>query len=326
MEYKNYYDILGVSKDASEKEIKKAYRKRAAKYHPDRNPDDPSAEEKFKEVGEAYEVLSDSEKRDLYNKVGKDWKRYQRAGGNGGGFDWSQYAQQGQRQGFQGGQQTYRVNMEDVFGRSGGGQGSSFSSFFETIFGGGNAFGGQQAGQQQYRQANRQQTAPPKNLKVDVTISLQQAHDGTQRTIRIGDEKMKVKIPAGIGNGQKLKLKGKGSATVPGGARGDLLLAIHVTVPEGYERKGNNLHYTLPLDIYTAVLGGEITVPTLTGKVKLNIPAGTSGGKLFKLGGLGMPEFRKPKKKGDFFVRTRIQVPERLSPKERDLFEQLAGK
>lgn len=325
MDYKNYYDILGVDKNASEKEIKKAYRKRAAKYHPDRNPDDPAAEEKFKEVGEAYEVLSDPEKRDLYNKVGKDWKQYQRAGGNGGGFDWSQYARQGQ--GFGQGQQTYRVNMEDVFGRSGSGQGSPFSSFFETIFGGGNAYSRQQqTGRQQYQQQSRQQTAPPKNLKVDVTISLQQAYEGTQRTIRIGDEKMKVKIPAGIANGQKLKLKGKGSATAPGGPRGDLLLTIHVTVPEGYERKENNLYYTLPIDIYTAVLGGEVTVPTLKGKVKLNIPAGTSGGKLFKLGGLGMPEFRKSHKKGDFFVRTRIQVPERLSPKERDLFEQLAGK
>ena len=324
MEYKNYYDILGVSKNASEKEIKKAYRKLAAKYHPDRNPDDPSAEEKFKEVGEAYEVLSDPEKRDLYNKVGKDWKRYQRAGGNGGGFDWSQYAQQGQ--GFGGGQQSYRVNMEDVFGRARGGQGSPFSSFFETIFGGGNAFGGQQAAQQQYRQTNQRQQAPaPKNLKVDVTISLQQAYDGTKRTIRIGDEKMKVKIPAGIANGQKLKLKGKGSASAPGGPRGDLILTIHITLPDGYERKGNHLYYSLPVDLYTAVLGGQVTVPTLKGKVKLNIPEGTSGGKLFKLGGLGMPEFKKPHKKGDFYVRTRIEVPERLSPKERDLFEQLAG-
>ena len=336
MEYKNYYDILGVSKNASQDEIKKAYRKKAAKYHPDKNPDDPSAEEKFKEVGEAYEVLKDPEKRKLYDRVGKDWKKYQRAGGNADGFDWSDYARQG-RGGF-GGQQQYQkgFDINDLFGggargQAGGrGQGSPFSSFFETIFGGGGASAFEQAQQQQQRGrsyrggARQRQKKTKQNIKAEVTISLQEAFDGTSRTLRVGGEKMKVKIPAGIKDGQRLKLKGKGSTKVRGGARGDLYLTVHVDMPEDYERKGNNLYYDHPIDLYTAVLGGETVVKTLGGRAKINIPAGTSGGKLFRLSGMGMPEFRNSSKKGDFLVRLQIQVPEKLSDEEKELFQKLA--
>ncbi len=338
MNYKDYYDILGVGRNASEKEIKKAYRKKAAKFHPDRNPDDPSAEDKFKEVGEAYEVLSDPEKRELYNKAGKDWKKYQRAGGNGGGFDWSQYARQQQGRGFGSGQQSYRVNMDDMFGGGSssqtGGQGGGFSSFFETLFGGaggGSPFGGATRTREQpyvgsARRQQQRRKPPKKNITVGVTISLQQAFEGTSRTVRVGGEKMKVKIPVGIADGQKLKLKEKGSASATGGPRGDLLLKINITMPDEYERKGSNLYYAHPVDLYTAVLGGETTVNTLGGKAKLTIPPGTSGGKLFKLKGLGMPAFKNPSQKGDLYVRTQIQVPEKLTDEEKKLFEMLAEK
>lgn len=323
MEYKNYYDILGVSRNASQNEIKKAYRKLAAKYHPDRNPDDPSAEEKFKEVGEAYEVLQDPEKRKLYDRVGKDWKQYQRTGG-AENFDWSQYARQGRQQGFGG--QSYQTNFNDIFGEEQSGGSSPFSSFFETLFGGGSPFGGRSQ-TQGFKTSNAQgQTAETgrKDIEAEVEITLQEAYKGTSRTLRVGDEKMKVKIPKGIEDGRRLKLKGKGTSTIQGGSKGDLLLTIRVKVPEGYERKGSNIYHDHPVDLYTAVLGGETVVQTLNGKAKLNIPAGTSSGKLFRLSGLGMPKFRNPSQKGDFLVRVQIQVPEKLSGEEKVLFQKLA--
>lgn len=327
VDYKDYYSILGVDRNASQQEIKKAYRKLAAKHHPDKNPDDPTAQKKFTDVGEAYEVLSDPEKRKLYDRVGADWKKYQQAGGDGSGFDWSQYARQ------QSGQQgrSYRVDFDfDSFGRDAGskrGGPGSFSSFFETLFGGGDPFGAA-AGQKQQRRGRsfwtgqQERSEKPADTEAEIKITLKEAFEGVTKRLRINGERVNVKIPAGIDDGKRLKLKGRGNMKVDG-RRGDLFLKVRIAPEEGYERKGNDIYYDHPVDLYTAVLGGETTVQTLKGKVKLTIPAGTQGGSLFRLPGHGMPSMNNGAKPGNFYVRMQIQVPENLSDKGKKLFRQL---
>lgn len=315
MEYKDYYKILGVSRNASPEEIKKKYRKLAGKYHPDRNPEDDTAESKFKEVGEAYEVLKDPEKRKLYDRVGADWKKYQQAGASADDFNWHQYAGRG-------GQQRVNINMDDLFGsQTRSNTGSHFSSFFETIFGSGDPFGNRQA-----HQMNRQGRGPSRgrDIKAEIEIDLKDLYTGTEKQFRINGERGKVKIPAGIGNGQRLKLKGRGLPADDRGQRGDLYLQVNVNVPDGFERRGNDIYQHESLDLYTAVLGGEKTISTLNGKVRMDIPAGTQNGKIFRLKGQGLPAFKNEKVKGDYHLKFTIVIPEDLTEKERELFRKLA--
>ena len=333
MEYKDYYDILGVDRNASQDEIKKKYRKLAAQYHPDKPNGDES---KFKELGEAYEVLSDPEKRKMYDQLGHDWKKYQQQGGSANDFDFSQWANQ---HGGRGGQyRQYNINMEDLFGGGGraGGGADSFSSFFETIFGGGGGspFGrgaGMGGGQRQQVYEDpfgtgrgRQQARQPQgmDLEAELTISLNDAYHGAQKQFRVNGQQVRVKIPQGIKSGKKLKLKGKGREQVPGGPKGDLYIKINVEQDSSFERQGDDLYVEHYVPIHLPVLGGETYVPTPEGKIKLKIPEGTQNGKRFRLKGQGMPKFNNPGKKGDLYVRILVELPENPTKQEKELFGQ----
>lgn len=296
MEYKDYYKILGVGKTADEAEIRKAYRNKARQYHPDRNPGDKAAEETFKEVNEAYEVLSDADNRRKYDQLGSAYFRYQQAGG---APDFSDFF----RNSGYGGQ---NINLDDLINGMGGAGG--FSSFFETMFGqGAPGYGGAQP-------VSRDTEQP-------VDISLEEAFHGTSRTlVDTNGERFTVRIPAGIQSGKKVRFRGKG------GQGGDLFLVVNVKPHPRYKVEGELLRTQFDVDVVTAVLGGEVIVPTLLGDVKLKVPAGTQGGRSFRLKGRGMPKLREKGTFGDLIAQVRIRVPDvdSLSAEERSLYEQLA--
>ena len=315
MEYRDYYKILGVDKNATEKDIKRAYRKLARQYHPDKNPDNKSAEEKFKEINEAYEVLGNAENRAKYDQLGQNYHRYQQMGGAPGGFDFSQWAAAG---GPGGSYRSVNIDFDDLFGGSGGG----FSEFFRTIFGGGR-MSEQMRGQDAEAMFRRQAQAPGRDIEQRVDITLEEAFHGTQRSLaQAGGGQFTVKIPPGVKTGSKIRYRGKGEQG-PTGA-GDLFLVIRVIPHDTFRRDGVNLKLDVPVDVPTAVLGGKVTVPTLSGTVRLKIPPGTQGGRTFRLKGKGMPNPKAKGSFGDLLARVRIRVPDSLGDEERRLYEQLA--
>lgn len=317
MEYKDYYAILGVSKNATEDEIKKAYRKLARKHHPDVNPGDATAENKFKDINEAQEVLLDPEKRKLYDRFGSQWEQYQRAGGQAQDFDWSQW------QGQPGGQRSYTrtVNpeeFEELFGSQGG-----FSDFFESLFGGGmsgsrsrNDFGGFTQQQVRPRRGSDQEHT--------VEITLEEAFHGTTRSLEWEDgRKIEAKIPRGVKSGSRVRLGGQGGLGNSGGQAGDLYLRVKVRPHDRFQRERDDLKTTVSVDLYTAVLGGKVSVSSLDRTVSLTIPPESDNGKQFRLRGLGMPNLRNPDKRGDLYAGVSIQIPHNLSEEEKQLFRQL---
>lgn len=313
MEYKDYYKILGVSKTADEKEIKKAYRKLARQYHPDLNPGDTAAENRFKEINEAYEALSDAEKRKMYDQFGSQWQQYQRGGGNPNDF-WRQWQS---NQGTSGGyRQTINAEQfEQMFGSTGGG----FSDFFEALFGSmGGAGGFNHAGQGQTR-ARRGQDA-----EHTVQLTLLEALQGSTRQLKWEDGRtINAKIPPGVKTGSRIRLAGQGNPGMGGAPAGDLYLTVELLPDSTYQREEDNLRITLPVDLYTAVLGGQLTVPTLERQVNLTIPEGTANGTQFRLRGLGMPKLKNPSERGDLLVTVSVTLPSPLSDQERQLFRQL---
>lgn len=320
MDYKDYYKILGVDKNASEKEIKAAFRKLARKHHPDVNPNDPQAEARFKEINEAHEVLSDPEKRSKYDQLGMDWRRWQQAGGRPGDFNWGQWttAPGGQRVHVQYGTPE---DLEDLFGG-----GSPFSDFFTSIFGGAGGGARRRAGGDGGRfQGFEYQPQPQmgQDMEHEVEISLAEAYSGTTRMITKDGRRLEVKIPAGAKTGTRVRMRGEGGLGAAGGQSGDLYLRVKVADDPRFERKEDDLYTTVPVDLYTAVLGGEVRVPTLSGEVNLKIPAGSQNGRTFRLRGRGMPRLRKPDEHGDLYARLDVRLPASLTDKQRELFEEL---
>lgn len=314
MDYKDYYSILGVSKTASQDEIKKAYRKLARKYHPDLNKDDPQAEQRFKDLNEANEVLSDAEKRKMYDQFGSQWQQYQRAGGRPDDF-WSQW---GAQQGFGGRGQARTVNseqFEQMFGGSGG-----FSDFFEALFGqmGGRTAGGQQVNYSDLFGQQGQSLRRSRDVEHMIEISLAEAFYGTSRTIQWENGRsIEAKIPRGVKTGSRVRLKGQGEDG------GHLYLSIKVKADKQFERDEDDLKTAVSVNLYTALLGGQIDVSTIDRTVKLTIPAGTANGKQFRLRGLGMPNIKNPEERGNLYATVEVALPTDLSDEEKELFEKL---
>ena len=294
MDYKDYYQVLGVQRSASADEIRTAYRKLAMKYHPDRNPGDKQAEDKFKEANEAYQVLSDSQKRARYDQLGSAYSSWQNRGAPGGGFDWGQWTT-GQPGG------SGQVNFDDFFGGAGG-----FSDFFSAIFGG-MPSGGATSGMGS-RMA-RQNEQP-------VSISLQEAYAGTSRILEGGGKRVTIRIPAGVKTGSKVRAAGVASDG------SDVYLKINIEKDANFERKDDDLHTSVTVDVFTAMLGGEAEVHTLGGKIRLTIPAGTQPEQLIRLGGRGMPKVKSPETKGDLYVRVKVLIPKNLSAEQKELLAQ----
>ena len=307
MEYKDYYKTLGVSKEATQEEIKKQYRKLAVKYHPDKNQGNRQSEDKFKELGEAYEVLHDPEKRKKYDTLGSNWKHYaeQETGGQQGNQDYSQWAQQGQ------GNRSSRTYSPDDF------EGADFSDFFNSFFGGGGRSGGRQRGYQE---------APLKgqDYEARLTITLEEAFKGVQRMLAIGEEKISITVPPGIRDGQVLRVRGKGAKGKRGGDSGHLYLHVTVEPDPRFERKEDDLYTEAHIPLYQAVLGGNMTVTTMTGSASIKIPPETQSGKTLRLKGMGMPVYLKKDASGSLYVKILVDIPQKLTKEEIELFEKLS--
>lgn len=297
MDYKDYYKILGVDKKASQAEIKKAFRTLAVKYHPDKNPDNKTAEEQFKLANEANEVLGNPEKRKKYDELGENWQQYEKQGNQQGGSPFG---------GNQGGQYRYESNGNDTFGQA------DFSDFFEQFFSGGGRSGGE-----------RSQNRKGGDYETEMEITLEEAYQGTSRTIQIDSEKLRITTKPGSYNDQQLRIKNKGAKGSSEDNRGDLFVRIKVKNNPEFIRKGDDLYHTQTIDLYTAVLGGEVLVSTLSGQVKIKIAEGTQNGKSIRLKGKGMPIYDKKDIFGNFYLEIKVQIPDKLTDKQRELFEQL---
>lgn len=299
MEYQDYYQVLGVSRNATEKEIKHAYRKLARQYHPDLNSD-PEAEERFKRVNEAYEVLSDADKRQRYDALDSNYQTWRRSGGKTD-FDWSRWTQ------------SSRPPSRVDYDTSGG----VFSEFFRAIFG--------DSGKRSHETFSTKQPINGRDVEAEVTITLEEAYHGTTRQIdRPHGRSFTARIPQGARTGTRVRFAGQGESGFAGGKPGSLYLTINVSEHPIFERRDDDLYMDVEVPLYRAVLGGEVRIPTLSGDVKLKIPPGTQSGKTIRLKERGMPRLQQEDHYGDLYARVLIQIPTDLSEEEQELFERLA--
>lgn len=299
MAYIDYYNTLGVAKTATADEIKKAYRKLARKWHPDLNPNDDNAHKKFQEINEANEVLSDPEKRKKYDQYGENWKNaeaYEKAGASGG------FGGRGQR--------TYQNFDGEGFDFGGFDGGSGYSSFFENLFGGG-------------RRSGRTSAYKGQDYSGEVHLSMRDAARTHKQTIEVNGKKLRITVPAGVANEQQIKLKGQGAPGMNGGPNGDLYLTFIIQPDPVFKRDGNNLYVDASIDLYTAVLGGELLIDTLDGQVKMTVKPGTQPGSKARLKGKGFPVYKKDDHFGDLYVVYNVQIPTHLSDKQTELFREL---
>ncbi len=296
MAFIDYYEILGVNKNASEEEIKKVYRKLARKYHPDLNPNDKEANKKFQQINEANEVLSDPEKRKKYDQYGKDWQHAEE-------FEKARHS----------GQRRSTAGAEDFSGFSGAFDEEGFSDFFQSMFGSSGRTRGR-ASQVKFR---------GEDYNAELHLSLRDAYKTHQQTLKVNDKNIRITIPAGVENGQIIKLKGHGGPGINGGPNGDLYITFVIADDPKFKRLGNDLHATVDLDLYTAVLGGEITIDTMNGKVKLKVKPETQNGTVTRLKGKGFPVYKKEGEFGDLYITYSIKIPTHLTEKQKELFREL---
>jgi curved DNA-binding protein len=299
MEFVDYYKILNVEKTATQDEIKNAYRKLARKHHPDLNPNDKEANKKFQQINEANEVLSDPEKRKKYDTYGKDWQHAEE-------FEKAKQARGNQQYRQSGGAQSFAAGDGDDEGY--------FSDFFESMFGS-SGKGRSRASSVKFK---------GEDYKAELHLTLKDAYSTNPQVLTVNGKKVRITIPAGIENGQVIKLKGHGGAGVNGGPAGDLYITFVIENETAFKRDGNNLFTTVDLDLYTAVLGGEVTVDTLDGKLKLKVKPETQNGTKTRLKGKGFPVYKKEGEFGDLFVTYAIKIPTGLTEKQKELFSQLS--
>jgi curved DNA-binding protein len=292
MEFIDYYKVLGVDKNATQEDIKKAYRKLARKLHPDLNPNDKEAHKKFQEINEANEVLSDPEKRKKYDQYGKDWQHAEQF----------EQARQSQHQGFR--KETFSGDFSD----------SEFSDFFTSMFGGMKGSG--------YRQ--KQTKFRGEDYHAELQLNLTDVYKTHQQVLTVNNKNIRITIPAGVENGQQIKIKGHGGPGINGGPNGDLYISFHIINNTKFRRDENDLHTTIDLDLYTPVLGGEIIIDTLDGKVKLKVKPETQNGTKIRLKGKGFPVYKKEGAFGDMVITFQIKIPTNLTDKQKELFEQLS--